>query len=102
MSITAVIIDDDLLTLADLAHSCNVSPEWIVSRLDAGLLSLTITDAQQARYTSAELTRARRLCNIERNFDANPELAALVVDMMEEIERLKCQVHCLDKHAIDV
>ncbi len=102
MSITAVIIDDDLLTLADLAHSCDVSPEWIVARLEAGLLNLTITDAQQARYTSAELTRARRLCNIERDFDANPELAALVVDMMEEIERLRCPIRSLDKHVVDV
>ncbi|BBP01010.1 chaperone modulator CbpM [Sulfuriferula nivalis] len=102
MSITAVIIDDDLLTLTDLAHSCNVSPEWIVSRLEAGLLSLTITNAQPVRYTSAELTRVRRLCNIERNFDANPELAALVVDMMEEIERLRKQLQPVDKQAFDI
>lgn len=102
MSITAVIIDDDLFTLADLAHSCNVSLEWVVTHMEAGLLSLQFSHTQPARYTSTELTRVRRLCDMERNFDANPELAALVVDMMEEIEQLKRKIHRLDGHAIDV
>lgn len=102
MSITAVIIDDDLLTLADLAHSCNVSPEWVVTRMEAGLLSLQSTHTQPAQYTSTALTRVRRLRNIERDFDANPELAALVVDMIEEIERLKCRIHRLDEEVVDI
>jgi chaperone modulatory protein CbpM len=103
MSITSVIIDDDnLLTLADLAHSCNVSPEWVVTRMEAGLLSLQFSHTQPARYSSTALTRVRRLRNIERDFDANPELAALVVDMIEEIERLKRKIYQIDGHAIDV
>ena len=86
---TTIIIDDIKLNLADLAHSCSVSQEWIVERVQAGLLCTLSVNAKEASYSSAELTRARRLRNIERSFDANPELAALVVDMMEEIQRLK-------------
>ena len=37
----------------------------------------------------AELARARRLAALERDFDANPELAALVADLIEEVARLK-------------
>jgi chaperone modulatory protein CbpM len=33
--------------------------------------------------------RARRLADIERTFEANEELAALVVDLIEEVERLR-------------
>jgi chaperone modulatory protein CbpM len=41
------------------------------------------------RFTSVQLLRARRLADIERTFDANDELAALVVDLIEEVERLR-------------
>ena len=41
------------------------------------------------RFTSAQLLRARRLADIERTFEANEELAALVVDLIEEVERLR-------------
>ncbi len=101
MSLTTLIIDDTKLTLVDLAHSCNVSTDWLITRIQAGLLGRPVSAPQQANYTSAELTRARRLYNIEQQFDANPELAALVVDMMEEIERLRCQIQDVDTQFID-
>jgi chaperone modulatory protein CbpM len=41
------------------------------------------------RFTSVHLVRARRLAEIERTFEANDELAALVVDLIEEVERLR-------------
>ncbi|WP_124948858.1 chaperone modulator CbpM [Sulfuriferula thiophila] len=99
---TTIIIGDIKLNLADLAHSCSVSQEWIVERVQAGLLCTLPMNADKASYSSAELTRARRLLNIERSFDANPELAALVVDMMEEIERLRGQVSRIDNDLIDL
>lgn len=89
MAITVIVIDDTPLSLADLAHSCAVSQEWVVEHVRAGLLCNLPMDLSQARFTSTDLTRARQLLSIERSFDANPELAALVVDMMEEIMRLK-------------
>ncbi|MEQ1667613.1 MAG: hypothetical protein ABL868_04080, partial [Sulfuriferula sp.] len=84
-----------------LAHSCNVSTDWLITRIQAGLLSQPVADPEQANYTSTELTRARRLYDIEQQFDANPELAALVVDMMEEIEVLRCQIQTGATHFID-
>jgi chaperone modulatory protein CbpM len=50
--------------------------------LDAGA-------AATMRFTSVQLLRARRLADIERTFEANEELAALVVDLIEEVERLR-------------
>lgn len=102
MTITAIIIDDCRLDLADLAHSCGVSPEWIIERVQSGLLCAPATDLSRNCFTSAELTRARRLRNIERSFDANPELAALVVDMMEEIQRLKSGFNRINDNSTDL
>jgi chaperone modulatory protein CbpM len=48
-----------------------------------------VAAAGTMRFTSVQLLRARRLADIERTFDANEELAALVVDLIEEVERLR-------------
>mgnify|MGYP002682537183 CR=1 FL=1 len=41
------------------------------------------------RLTSVGLLRARRMRQLERDFDAVPELAALVADLIEEMDKLR-------------
>jgi chaperone modulatory protein CbpM len=82
-----VLIDEDGLTVEELASACAVSCEWIERHVESGLLDVAGTHAR--RFTSVQLLRARRLADIERTFDANDELAALVVDLIEEVERLR-------------
>jgi chaperone modulatory protein CbpM len=38
------------------------------------------------------LARARRMHEIERAYDAAPELAALVADMLEELDELRARL----------
>ncbi|MDO9640592.1 MAG: chaperone modulator CbpM [Pseudotabrizicola sp.] len=82
--VTGIVLDE--VDLDELAQACSVDALWIVERVEAGLLGEV---AQPQRFSSAELLRAQRLLAIERDFDANPELAALVVDLIEEVGRLK-------------
>lgn len=88
--LTAVVVDDATLTLEELAQACAVETDWVVARVRTGIL---LDDAPEAtggwRFSSADLVRARRLCQIERAFDANDDVAALVVDLSEEIRRLR-------------
>ncbi|TSE18439.1 hypothetical protein Talka_02185 [Tepidimonas alkaliphilus] len=46
-------------------------------------------------FDAAALRRVRRLAWLQRHFDADPELAALVVDLEEEIERLRARLRRL-------
>lgn len=82
-----VLIDDDGLDLDELARACAVTCEWIERHVQGGLLEASTPGTM--RFTSVQLLRARRLADIERTFDANEELAALVVDLIEEVERLR-------------
>ena len=86
-SMEVLMIDDDGLTCEELASACAVSVEWIERHVASGLLAAGVTGTM--RFTSVELLRARRLADIERTFEANEELAALVVDLIEEVERLR-------------
>ena len=88
--VTAVLIDDNALTLEELARACAVDHDWVVRRVRTGILMECASgDHVSWRFTSADLVRARRLCQIERDFEANDDVAALVVDLSEEISRLR-------------
>jgi len=92
-TLQGVVLDDVALTLEELAAACNVDPQWIVARVEGDILKTQQGFVISAwRFTSAELVRARRLIATEKEFDANAELAALVVDLIEELDRAKRQL----------
>lgn len=90
--VSGVLLDDVALTLEELAHACSVEPQWVVERIETGILGDGSMQVTSCRFTSSDLTRARRLRQLEREFEAVPELAALVVDLIEEVERLRRQL----------
>ena len=87
--VSGVLLDDAALSLTELAHACAVDPQWVVERIEAGIFGDGAMQITSCRFTSNDLARARRMRQLEREFDAVPELAALVVDLIEEVERLK-------------
>ncbi len=91
--LTGVVLDQTQLDLTELAHACTVQPQWIIERVAEGLLLREPpADLSALRFSSYALIRARRLLAVERVFDANPELAALVVDLIEQLEHIKCKL----------
>jgi len=99
-TLTGVLLDDAALTLDELARACEVEPDWVVRHVRAGVLGSgdTFVSTVQVtgwRFRSGDLARARRLLRVERDFDADEDLAALVVDMTEEIRRLRARLRVL-------
>lgn len=78
------------LTVAELASCSAVSTEWIVMHVQAGVLTpRSGGNRSEWRFTSASLQRVRRVAQMERIYDADPQLAALTADLMEEVARLR-------------
>ena len=94
--VDAVLIDEQTLDLHELATACAVPPTWVVERVEAGLLACS-SSAGEMRFASAHLVRARRMVTTERRFEANQEVAALVADLIEEVEQLRRQVQAAAK-----
>jgi chaperone modulatory protein CbpM len=94
--ISGVLLEDVALTLDELARACDVAPDWVIRHVRAGTLggapALQVTEW---RFASADLVRARRLLRVERDFDANDDLAALVVDLGDEVRRLRTRLRAL-------
>lgn len=85
------LLDDRALTLEELARACCRAPEWVSARVEAGVIETTTPGrrASEWHFTSTTLVRARRIAQLEATFDADPYLAALTADLMEEVAQLR-------------
>lgn len=88
----ASLMEDACLTLEQLAEACAVEPVWIVRHIEEGLFPPPAETNGDWRFTPALLLRARRIRMLERDFDAVPELAALVADLLEEMDELRARL----------
>lgn len=82
-------LDEAWLDLDDLCRLTRLSPEWVHERVTGGLLVVALGAHDGWRFDAPALRRAQRLAALERDFDAVPELAALVADLEDEVARLR-------------
>src|SRR5437763_768435 len=96
-NLSGVLLDDVALTLDELARAVDVEPDWVVRHVRAGTLGggTSVVQITSWRLRSGDLVRARRLLRVERDFDADEDLAGLVVDLGDEIRRLRARLHAL-------
>lgn len=86
--------DETLLTLDELCMLGAVSVQWVQVRVQEGLLPARGDRPPAWRFDAVALARVRRMALMERQFDAAPELAALVADLEDEIARLRRRLRC--------
>lgn len=86
------LMEDSWLTLEQVANVCQVEPDWLLLHIQEGLFPQIESVAGVWRVTTASVIRARRMHDLERNFEAVPELAALMADMLEELDCLRTRL----------
>ncbi len=91
--IVGIVLDDAGLTLEQIAGACAVDRTWVVTHVSEGYLPVVGDHESDWHFTAAALNRARRMRAIERDFDAVPELAALVADMLDEMDALRTRLN---------
>lgn len=90
------LLDDLWLDLESLCRLAGVSEPWLRERLSQGLLQASAHGrGDEGRFDAAALRRVRRMVCLERDFDAVPELAALVADLEDELAQLRAQLRRL-------
>ena len=94
--IVAVALEEECLTLEQLAAACGVAPEWVLRHVEEGCFPGMARSAAESRFTAASLRRARRMRDLERDFEAVPQLAALVADLLDEMDELRGRLRALE------
>ena len=88
------VVEGAVFTADDLARACGVAPDWVLARVEEGVLHGD-RDGNAWRFDSVTLVRARRIVQLEVAFDADPQLAALTADLIEELARLRRRLMAL-------
>ena len=106
----AELLDQAMLDLQELARHCSTSPQWVIEHVQTGVFSYDNADGGATevstarieqtelwRFSSQTLVRARRIAHLEHSFDADPQLAALTTDLIEEVQLLRRKLQNLQR-----
>lgn len=89
------------LALEELCGLIAAPPEWVAERVQAGFVDVELGTPAQGlqgwRFDSLVVARLRSMRRTELCFGAEPELAALVADLEEEVARLRARLYAIDR-----
>ncbi len=88
------VMDEHAFTAEDIARACGTGVTWVQERVQAGVLRVDPASGDW-RFDSTTLVRARRIARLESSFDADPQLAALTADLIEEVTALRRRLRLL-------
>ena len=84
------LLDDTLeFTLADLCRVCAVHEQLVIEIVEEGIVEPLGDARPQWRFTGVAVTRIQRVIKLQHDFDVNLPGAALALELLEEIDRLK-------------
>ena len=84
------------LTLTEISHCCGVSTEKVLTLIAEGILSPEGAGEDDWRFGSVDLDRALRALRLERDLVVNPAGAALAVELLGEMQRLRDRIRLLE------
>lgn len=90
--VQAQVLEAEALPVEEIARLCCVSIEWLHSRIEQEVIYAVWRDG---RYylSSAMVYRVVQVAKIEQTYEADPQLAALVADLVEEVQHLRRQLN---------
>ena len=88
------VVESDPLSLRELALAVGAEDQWVVQLVEIEILHVdTPADPPERwRFRSADLQRALAARRLERDFGANLDTAALILDLQTELRRLRALV----------
>lgn len=96
-TLTGLLLDEmSSLSLDELCQACRVRSEWILELVDEGILEPRGGEAPAWRFTGISLQRVRTVYRLQRDLGVNLAGAALVLDLMDEIEAMRTKLKRLE------
>ncbi len=78
-----------VFTLRELCRACGVHAELVIEMVEEGVLEARGRTPAEWRFSGDMVTRAQKALNLTRDLRVNWPGAALALDLLEEIERLR-------------
>ncbi|MCG6940136.1 MAG: chaperone modulator CbpM [Thiohalocapsa sp.] len=85
------------LALNELLRVCGVSAEQVRAMVAEGMLHPRGDAPERWIFRGVEVVRVRRAVRLQRDLELNLPGTALALDLIEEIQQLRCRVHRLEQ-----
>ena len=88
--ISATPLDDSVeFTLTEICVACSVPEDFVIEIVAEGIVEPIGRDRAQWRFSGVALARMQRVIRLQQEFDVNLPGAALALELLEEVERLR-------------
>ncbi len=91
LAVGVCLMGDDSLDLDSFAMATGADTATIRLWVDEALLTPALAQPQW-RFGGEELARARRILRLQRDFDANVQSVAVMLQLLDEIDALQAQL----------
>ena len=88
--------EDVQLSLADLCHACRLPAEQVFELVAEGVVEPVGRDPVHWRFAGIAVRRVRCVQRLQQDLGVNMAGAALAIDLLEEMERLRVRLHRLE------
>ena len=89
----AIIVESELsFTLVELSRACGVEIALVETLVHEGVFSPQGGNPAEWRFEGSVLPRARTATRLLRDLELNPAAAALVLDLLGQIDALKSEI----------
>jgi chaperone modulatory protein CbpM len=96
VSAGVILMDEHALMLDRFATACETDVTTIRLMVEEGLFQPQ-ANHRGLRFSGEALARARRALRLQRDFETNLQSVAVMLDLLDEIERLRAQLGQLGK-----
>lgn len=92
---SAVVIDETTITMVELSRTCNIHAELLIEMVEHGLLEPIGKSPAQWKFNSDDLRRVQTALRLQRDLGVNLSGAALVLDLLDELQELRMKLSLL-------
>lgn len=89
-ALSGIVLDDDLdFSLRELCRICAINAETIIEMVEEGVVEPQGVGPREWRFRATSLRRVQITLRLQRDLRINLAGAALVLDLLEELEELR-------------
>lgn len=92
---TVLLDEETCLTLSELCHACNIHADWVIELIDEGVIE-PVRSGDKWRFSGSNIRRVQVIRNLQRDLNVNLAGAALALELLDEINRLRNRLRVLD------
>jgi chaperone modulatory protein CbpM len=91
VSVGVCLTGEHALELEEFAFACGTEEDFVRLLVDEGLL-VPVVQQPAWRFGGEELSRVRRIRRLQRDFQANLQSVAVMLDLMDEVAQLRAKM----------